>query len=125
LAGRKAPHPDLQPFYRKLLKVIHRLVFREGDWTLCQGSGWPDNQSHVNLAAWSLKKKGEKYLIVVNLSDQRSQGRVLLPWDELARRSWRLTDLFKEEIYDRDGNEMTDPGLYVELEAWGFHFLKF
>ncbi len=121
----ETPHPDLQPFYRKLLKVIHRLVFREGDWTLCQGSGWPDNQSHVNLAAWSWKKKGEKYLIVVNLSDQRSQGRVLLPWDELTGRSWRLTDLFKEEIYDRDGNEMTDPGLYVELEAWGFHFLKF
>jgi hypothetical protein len=35
-----------------------------------------------------------------------------------------LTDVFSGEVYNRSGAEMSDPGLYVELEAWGFHFLR-
>lgn len=26
---------------------------------------------------------------------------------------------------ERKGEEMLDPGVYIDLEAWGFHFLKF
>jgi len=24
-------------------------------------------------------------------------------------------------VYDRSGNEMRDPGLYVDLPPWGYH----
>jgi hypothetical protein len=37
---------------------------------------------------------------------------------------WRLTDALSGEIFDRDGSQMTGQGLYVELQSWGFHFLK-
>ena len=36
----------------------------------------------------------------------------------------RLTDIFSGEAYERDGNEMRDPGLYVDLGAWDFHCLQ-
>jgi hypothetical protein len=63
--------------------------------------------------------------VVVNLSDVRSQGRVKVPWEELRGISCHLTDLFTGAVYERNGEEMIDSGLYVDLEGWGFHFLKF
>jgi hypothetical protein len=77
----------------------------------------------MNLVAWCWRKAEERRLIIVNLSDFRSQARVRLSWDDLAGRSWRLTDALSGAAYDRDGDEMREPGLYVELEAWGYHFL--
>ena len=61
---------------------------------------------------------------MINLSYQKSQSLFQLPWDELAGRSWRLTEVLTEEVYERDGSEMRDSGLYIELKAWGFHLLK-
>ena len=117
--------PDLQAFYHQLVKAVNTETLRGGEWRLCERSGWPDNQSFLNLAAWTWRKGEERYFIVVNLSGQRSQARIRLPWDEVAGKSWRLTDVFTGEVFERDGSEMHGPGLYIELGAWGFHFLKF
>ncbi len=99
--------------------------FREGEWRLCEQSGWPDNARYLNLLAWCCRAGDDRYLIVVNLSATRSQGRTRVPWSDLAEKSWRLADLFTGEVYERNGNEMRDPGLYVELAPWGFHCLRF
>jgi hypothetical protein len=128
LLGRRPEEPidlDLETFYQKLLKTINAAVFRDGQWQLCEQSGWPDNPSYLNLVAWCWKKGKERYIIIANLSDHKSQGRVRLSWDELAGRSWRLNDVFTDEVYERDGSKMRRLGLYVDLEGWGFHFLKF
>jgi hypothetical protein len=42
----------------------------------------------------------------------------------LAGKPWRLSDLFSEEVFERDGGEMRDPGFYVDLPAWRFHFFR-
>lgn len=118
-------HPDLQCFYHKLLRVVHQAGLLNGDWRLCDLSGWPDNSTYRNLIAWCWGGAGKGYLIVVNLSASGAQGRVRLPWGELKDRRWRMTDLLDGVIYERDGDEMLHPGLYVDLKAWGFHFLKF
>ena len=117
--------PALQSFYFKLLKARNTKCLREGEWRLCERSGWPDNSSYLNLVAWCWRGAGERYLIVVNLSDSSAQALVHLPWDELQGRSWRLTDLLSGAVYERNGQEMGQPGLYIDLAAWGFHFLKF
>jgi hypothetical protein len=98
--------------------------FREGEWRLCERPEWPDNQSHLNLVAWCWKKDKERYCIAVNLSVERSQARIRLPWDELTDKSWRLTDALKEEVFEREGNQMVDPGFYVDLLALGYHFFQ-
>jgi len=61
----------------------------------------------------------------VNLSGVASQGRVRMPGLTLAGRTWRLTDLMSGDLFERDGDEMTGPGLYVDLAPWGYHFLEF
>jgi hypothetical protein len=116
---------DLKVFYKRLLATINTESLRGGEWRLCDRSGWPDNPSFLNLVAWCWRSTKEKYLVVVNLSGERSQGRVKVPWDDLKSISCRLTDLFTGVVYERKGEEMLNSGLYVDLEAWGFHFLEF
>jgi hypothetical protein len=103
------------------LQEVHRDLFRNGEWRLCERSGWPDNQSCRNLLAWCWVKDEERCLIVVNFSDGTSQALVRVPWDELGGRTWRLADALSGEVYDRSGNEMRDSGLYVNLRPWGYN----
>jgi hypothetical protein len=116
---------DLQAFYYKLLATVKESRLREGEWHLCERSGWPNNSSYLNLVAWCWSQGEARYLVVVNLSEYQSQARVYLPWDNLAGRTWQLTDVLNDTMFKRDGDEMHLTGLYVELPAWGFHFLCF
>jgi glycosidase len=115
---------DLQAFYRGLVKVIRGPAFKNGEWSLCERSGWPENPGYVHLVAWCWRQGEEKYLVVINLSHTKCQGRILLPWIDLKGRMCLLVDVMSGERYERDGDEMVDQGLYVDLEAWRFHFLQ-
>jgi len=116
--------PGLQAFYTLLLKETHRDVFRNGEWRLCERSGWPDNPSCQNILAWCWVKDEERYLIIVNFSDRTAQARIHVPWDELRGKTCRLNDVLSGETYDRNGTEMRDAGLYVDLPPWKCHVFK-
>jgi hypothetical protein len=118
------PDPDLSAFYQKLLEVIHRPVFHDGQWSLCNRTGWPDNASFENLVAWSWAKDDERYLIVVNLSDSTVEARVQVPWVDARGANWDLNDVLSGASYERKGDEIVSPGLYVELGPWNYHFLR-
>jgi hypothetical protein len=95
---------------------------RLGRWRLLECAGRPDNPSHRDLLAWCWTgDTGRRHLVVVNLSDRPAQARIRLPWVELASVSARLTDLFDDVQYVRDGRELLDPGLFVDLGGWGHH----
>jgi hypothetical protein len=115
---------DLVAFYRGLLKEISHDIFRNGRWQLCERSGWPDNQSCLNILAWCWISDKERYLIVINFGEGASQALVRPPWDELKGRSWRLVDVLSNEIFDRSGDEMSAGGLYVDLGPWKCHFFR-
>jgi hypothetical protein len=108
------PDADLRAFYGRLLEAVAESGLREGDWRLCDVTGWPDNDSSRHLVAWCWP--GE--LVVVNLSDAPAQGHVHVPWAG----SWELVDRLSGARFER---ELTSEGLYVGLEPWGFHFLRF
>jgi hypothetical protein len=112
---------DLAAFYERLLKVTNRDVFRNGQWSLCERSGWPDNQSFQSILTWCWVKDDERYIVVLNFSDMAAQALIHLPWDELRDKVWRLNDLLSGDAYDRSGDEMRDSGLYIDLGPWGFH----
>jgi hypothetical protein len=125
--GRRPSEPvdeALQAFYGKLLAAIDAPIFRDGEWALCERSGWPDNPGYMNLVAWSWIKDDDRRLIVVNLSDSTVQARVWLSWGDLRGTAWRLADALSDAIYDRDGDEMATDGLYVELGPWGYSFFQ-
>jgi hypothetical protein len=115
---------ELRDFYGRLLTAIDRPVFREGEWRLCDRTGWPDNPSFENLIFWSWVKEDERYLIGVNLSDRPAQALVQVGWKDLGG-TWQLQDVLSGAIYERDGSEIVSPGLYVELGPWSSHFFRF
>jgi|SRR5579862_94104 len=126
--GRPPHEPadgDLQSFFQRLLDVVRGLELGKGEWHLCQLHGWPDNQSCRNLVAWCWQVHGIKSLQVLNFSPYRSQARVKLPWKDLANQDWQVGDpLVNADYGRRPGQELAESGLYVDLDAHSFHFLK-
>jgi glycosidase len=121
----ETPDQELQEFYRKLLQAVNQPDLAGGEWRLCERSGWPDNQTHRNLLAWCWRQGELRHLIVINLADASSQGLIKLPWDDLGGHTWRLTEELSGDAFDREGGQMLNPGLYVDLAPWHFHFLRF
>ena len=88
---------DLQAFYHQLLATIKQADLREGEWLLCERSGWPDNSSYMNLVAWCWSQNESHYLVVVNLSEDQSQARIHLPWNDLAAKNMAV-DRFDDPV---------------------------
>ena len=124
--GRGPDEPadgELSGFYRRLLDAVADGDIHEGDWCLCECSGWPDNASHRQLVAWCWWNESGRRLVVVNLADTPAQARVHLPWEDLAGQPWTLIDQLGEGTFERDGDELADAGLYVGLDPWASHLL--
>jgi hypothetical protein len=115
---------DLRSFYERLVRAIADAELRDGDWHLCDCTGWPDNDSYRRLVAWCWSTPRSRHLVVVNLSDAPAQARVHVPWgEELRGRAWKLSDTLTDQSFDRDGDELADKGLYVDLAPWASNFL--
>ncbi|MCK9219042.1 MAG: alpha-amylase family glycosyl hydrolase [Bacteroidales bacterium] len=124
---RRSPEPvnfALQSFYCKLLSEISLPVFHQGCWSLFQTSGWVDNHTFSYLLSWGWKGEGTSYLIIINMSEKDSQGKVRIDWQDLRGSNWQLDDPFSGQSYLREGSELLNPGLYVSLEPWSFHFFR-
>jgi hypothetical protein len=114
---------ELLAFYRSLLSGTANSGLRRGTWGLLDCQGWPDNPTHRDLLAWAWSGEHPHHVVVVNFSSHQSQGRLELPWPRLRGQTWRLTDLLDGRAYDRSGDELVRPGLYVDLPPWGSHVL--
>ncbi|MGQ4430233.1 alpha-amylase [Streptomyces sp. SAS_260] len=115
---------ELQSFQHQLLAVVASSGLRtEGEWQLLDCTGWPDNPTHENLVAWSWTTASGRHLVVVNLSEQPAQGRVRLPWPDLRGGTRQLAELLGDMTYERDGDELVDPGLFVALEGLRWHLV--
>jgi hypothetical protein len=114
-------NPELRRFHLDLIAAVSRSRLRAGEWRALDPTGWPDNQSCQNLLSWCWRDGPRRHVVVVNLSDGASQGRVALPWPELRGRSWRMAPILGGETFERDGDELRDPGLFVALAPWGWH----
>jgi alpha amylase-like protein len=119
------PDEELREFYLTLLGMVRAIDLRHGLWELCRQQGWPDNPSCENLISWCWLVDGKRYIVVLNLTDLRSQGLITPPWSDLGDRDWDLRNLLNGEDYGRRiGKEMCSIGLYVELDAHAFQFLE-
>jgi glycosidase len=120
----ETPDHSLQAFYQRLLTKTARDVFRNGWWRLCDRSGWPDNSSHLNIVSWCWEMGNERYLIAVNFSGTPSQAVIRMPWEDLAGRSCRLSEVLSGESFERNGDELAETGLFVSLRPWQWHFFR-
>ncbi|MFE7854941.1 alpha-amylase family glycosyl hydrolase [Streptomyces sp. NPDC057403] len=112
---------ELRAFYARLLPAA--AAVRDGEWRLLTTTGWPDNDTHRNLLAWTWTGADTRHIVIVNHSDAPAQAQIPLPWPDLAGRPHRLTDLLTDQVYDRDGDALLAPGLFVDLPARHSHVL--
>jgi glycosidase len=134
LVGRKkrvSPHlirapaepvdDTMRRFYDDLLSVLRCLA--QGEWRLLDCvPAWDGNWTWDCCIAWCWQgSSGQRTVIAVNYAGNQSQCYIRLPWPDLAGRAVRLGDLLGSANYDRDGNNLISPGLYVDLPPWGRH----
>ncbi|GAA4019833.1 alpha-amylase [Streptomyces plumbiresistens] len=123
--SRRPPEPADEPlrdFYGRLLGAA--AAVRRGEWRPLTPTALPDNDTHGGLLAWTWTHEDTRHVVVVNYADRPAQARLPLPWDDLRGGHHRLTDLLTDRTYDRDGDELTGPGLFVALDAWDAHVLS-
>src|SRR5262249_48040971 len=124
--GRRPMEPpdlELRAFVGQLLAVLAGGM-RRGAWALAPICGWPANSSAERLLVWPWTDPNQRPLIVVNLSDDRADGRVQLPWADLDGRSIVFDDVLSVQRFVRDGAQLVSEGLYVALDGHSVHLLK-
>ena len=125
-APYEPPNPLLTTFYDQLLSVLRRPAVRDGAWHLHECSpAWDGNGSFDDVLVWSwLGTTGERLVMAVNYSGHHSQCYVRLPFPEIGSRHVTLRDLMGPAAYERDGTELIDRGLYLDLPPWGRHVFE-
>jgi hypothetical protein len=123
--GRR-PHEedysDIEAFYCMLMSEATLPIYHEGEWSLREVfPAWDLNATSQNLIAYTWRLGDERRLIVINYSSTPSQGRVGLPDFGLEDRQWRLLDVLHDVSYEREGDDMAEHGLYIDLHPWESH----
>jgi glycosidase len=123
--GPAEPHDrDVTAFYDRLLGAVR--ATREGAWSLiAPREAWAGNPTWQDFIAYAWRAAhGECFVVVTNYSDHQAQCRLGLPFADLGGRRLRLVDVMGAEVYERDGDALTDPGLYIDLAAWRYNLFR-
>ncbi|HST52391.1 MAG TPA: alpha-amylase family glycosyl hydrolase [Pyrinomonadaceae bacterium] len=122
---REAPDVATEEHYRRLLAALSRDVFHGGDWRQVEPQeAWAGNPSRQNFVASLWTFEDEIRLAAVNLSPDGAQCYLPLGLPALAGRAWVLSDLLSDARYERDGDSLNSPGLYLDVPAFGRHLFE-
>ena len=115
----EATNPAIQEFYRKILELLKLAPLREGNWQLLESSlAWEGNPTHESMVVFGWELDQQLMVIAVNYADHASQCHARLPWNSLAHRSWKLADQMNGEVYDWQGDDLLNRGLYLDQQPW-------
>jgi glycosidase len=122
----EAHQPEISAFYGELLRTVKRENLRSGEGELLRPcEAWPGNPTAVNFLViqWNLQAD-RFFLVVVNLAAHASQCRVDL---KLASEesAWSIRGLLASEGYVRDGTELKDQGMFLDLPGHGAQIFAF
>ena len=125
-APAEARNADIVAFYDRLLAAL--TIRRLSQWRLvadpaAAGLGRQSDVAGFHFVCLAAADGG-RYVVVVNYSDHQGQCRLRLPFDGLAGRQLRLVDIMGSEVYSRDGGDLAEPGLYIDLGAWRYNVFR-
>jgi hypothetical protein len=122
-APEETPDQEIQEFYDQLLAVLKNPALKCGAWQrLPAYPAWDGNESWDAFIAHSWQGTDqERLVVVVNYSSQPGQCYLPLPFDEFQNKQVRLDDLLSPASYDRQGNELIERGLFLDLGPWSYH----
>jgi hypothetical protein len=117
---------SISTFYDCLIGILKDPAFREGNWQLLEAdAAWEGNESHESFIVFSWSgPEALRRLVAINYSNRQAQCYVRLPWNELAGQSWQLKDQLGTAVYERNGDDLSARGLYLDLPPWGVHAFR-
>jgi glycosidase len=120
---REPRDQQIRGFYQKLLVKLQTPVFRCGGWKLLETRpAWPGNDSWRDFVIHRWERDGKDLrLVVVNFAPDQGQCYVPLDFSGLNGRKVLLTDLFSDASYQREGDSLQDPGLYLDMAPFQLH----
>jgi hypothetical protein len=124
----RAPEEDADEdsvaFYRKLRAILSDRTYLDGEWSALEArpAGPDDPPPPIVAGAWRL---GTAWRIwVANLSGETAHARLPMPVEENGPKTLVMRDDLSGRDFERHRNEIRQPGLFIELGAWGAHFLR-
>jgi hypothetical protein len=113
----------IKAFYIRLLEILHRPVFRNGEWQLLNCTpAWEGNPSHDHYISFGWHGAGDEIILVaVNYSPLPGQCYITLPFHSMDDRTWTLHDLMGGNVFEREGNDLRTKGMYLDEPAWKFY----
>ncbi|MFW9930789.1 MAG: alpha-amylase family glycosyl hydrolase [Candidatus Thorarchaeota archaeon] len=116
---------DLMNFYEKLIKAIPGGKFSDGHWSLCESTPvGGDERSYKNLVAYQWWNNTKRRVIIVNYSLRPSKAHIKIEHIDYGNSKWQFNDLLSDKKYSYIGEDLTNYGLYVELEPWRGHIFE-
>jgi hypothetical protein len=119
-------NPEIAAFYTRLLRVLKTGAFRNGAWSQIQPQpAWSDNWTSDGFVAYTWAGPDDsRHLVAVNYAGNQAQCRLPLPFPELRGKQVCLTDVMGTEVYNRDGSDVVDHGLYIDHAPWHFNVFE-
>lgn len=109
-------------FYDRMLEYTNHDLIRSGRWKLMEPApAWENNQTYRNLLSWIWHGQGSFKLVVVNYSQEHSQGRIYLPRTLIQKETMVFHDTLTDTSYEREPSNLLACGLYIDLNPWQTH----
>lgn len=107
-------------FYELILTLSNEPVFHSGEWKILEVSSAGDD-TFRNLVGYQWLSNNTRKVVVVNLGEATSQGRVQFSEGISASQEYNFLDQLHDAPYSRAGAEIAVSGLYIRLDAFGAH----
>ena len=107
-------------FYRSLFAAFKESAIGKGTWHLLdtKTTDWnPKNAAAVFAFLWETPE-GQRDLVIVNDMPQESEARILIRFQGVAGRPWKLRGRLSGKQFAREGDELCGEGLYVRLAPY-------
>ncbi len=118
---------ELINFYKLLFSSIKNSTIKNGYFKILKPiPAWEGNPAFYNFIIYLYEDdKMNKDLVVINLSPYQSQCKVKILSYDLAGKRFLIKDRLSSEEYLRDGDEMLNNGLYLDLKPYQTQIFKF
>ena len=115
--------------YDRVLSSIKGTAVGRGQWHLPETRpAWDGNTTHFafTLVQWQTPGDAKHFdVVVINNSNQGAQCRAMLTAQGLGQGTWTLRDVLSHEQYERDGEDMVENGLFLDVGPHAAQLFRF
>lgn len=127
--AHEEPDTALRDMYERVIHAVNDSAIGRGEWHFADAARVADdNDSHYAFTLVQWQKRGDSNsfdVVVVNHSQDRAQCFAHLTAQGLKGGTWMLTDALSDEVYRREGAELAEHGLFLDVAPHQAQLFRF